>query len=59
MDPNACVSELVGLATGLVTQLDRGVMASEDDVTDLVNMVVNLDAWIVNGGFLPERWNRS
>lgn len=56
MDPNACVSEMVGLANILAKALDNDPIVSMDDIRDLCQMVVNLDDWLCKGGLVPDRW---
>ncbi len=47
MDPNANLAEILQIirAAGL-----------EADHNRLAELIEALDEWIVNGGFLPERW---
>jgi hypothetical protein len=51
MDPNANLKEQLDIARKL---LDDPI--GEDDVDRLAELVVALDEWISNGGFLPKRW---
>jgi hypothetical protein len=56
MDPNTCLLNLRALATEV---LSGKKISDIDAIEEMAEMVTNLDDWIVNGGFLPERWNAS
>jgi len=63
MDPNACLEEMLRLATEIQGQEDEALEDSEHfiDSTDaarLAELVVSLDHWIQNGGFLPDDWRK-
>jgi hypothetical protein len=46
MDPNACLKEMLKLAT----------TADECGFERLAELVLALDGWLKMGGFLPRRW---
>lgn len=52
MDPNATLAELLTLT-------DEAADTGEADVARITELVYALDAWLQNGGFLPQRWQRA
>jgi hypothetical protein len=63
MDPNATLEEMLRLATDIQGQEDNAPEDAENfiDSTDaarLAELVISLDHWIQNGGFLPKDWRR-
>lgn len=53
MDPNANLFRQVTLATRVIAGAD------DFDMTELAELVLNLDNWIRQGGFLPTAWERK
>jgi hypothetical protein len=49
MDPNASLEEMRSLAL-------RSVDSEDDDQARLAELVLAIDGWLSNGGFLPKRW---
>lgn len=63
MDPNATLEEMLRLATDIQGQEDNAPEDAENfiDSTDaarLAELVISLDHWIQNGGFLPKDWRK-
>jgi hypothetical protein len=58
MDPNANLNEQLELAERIAAR--RGIESDDDaaDAARLAELVLALDDWIVQGGFLPGRWPR-
>lgn len=58
MDPDANLEEQLLRASKLVEAIenDRGIRESE--VLRLAELVIALDEWISNGGFLPGKWGK-
>lgn len=54
MDPNETLRRIREL---IQTDIHRDL--SEDESSDLLDLVNHLDKWITNGGFLPTVWNAS
>jgi hypothetical protein len=59
MDPNANLEEQLRLAARIVEDGDSGVGASSLHADRLAELVLALNEWITNGGFLPERWRQK
>lgn len=65
MDPNTCLTELLKYCNSLrgITEAPDPVVAffetegAEVELSELLDRIEALDAWIRNGGFLPEPWN--
>lgn len=53
MDPNATLKDMRELANLIVTGEASDPVAAMDELAELV---LALDGWIVQGGFLPSRW---
>lgn len=58
MDPDANLQEQRQLAERIIADEESGMGAATRDADRLAELVLALDAWIENGGFLPERWRR-
>ena len=62
MDPNAALRDIREMAN-LAMNGDAGLAASPDAVEDLLFRLASafgdLDAWLVNGGFLPDKWREA
>jgi hypothetical protein len=60
MDPNACLEEMLELATKIQEQEDNALEDAEHstDAARLAELVISLDHWIQNGGFLPDDWRK-
>lgn len=56
MDPDENLKEQLKLAKRL---LEPDNPRSEEDVARLAELVVALDEWLKNDGFLPRRWKTS
>lgn len=57
MDPNANLEEQLRIAKRLTKQIDKDHCApSAVDTGRLCDLVITLDRWIREGGFLPKRW---
>lgn len=60
MDPNANLDEQLGLARQLIEDSnDFGGEMTKEDGMRLAELVLALDEWIANGGFLPGRWSKT
>lgn len=61
MDPNEALKNILHLAKKV--QDDDSEFDDAEKLIymagDLADAVVALDAWLVNGGFLPQRWERK
>lgn len=53
MDPNANLKEQLQIANRLLLEGE-----DEDDTYRLAELVLGLDGWIKNGGFLPISWKQ-
>lgn len=53
MDPDACLREARSVAAELLQ-----IEGDDDRAERLAELVTDLDAWIVKGGFLPAAWSR-
>lgn len=51
MDPNQTLRELLHIARKVLSR-----PGTDDDADDLAARVVDLDEWLVKGGFFPARW---
>jgi hypothetical protein len=56
MDPDANLSEQLDLAKVIIDNIDAGTEPDTDDVARLAELVLALNKWLHNGGFLPEAW---
>ena len=56
MEPDANIKEQLELANALLNRMDAEKPVDEDDVSRLCGLVIALDWWIHQGGFLPKRW---
>ena len=61
MDPNANLKEQLALAKQFVEQADQDIVTrsefvSVDDAARLGELVIALNEWLKNGGFLPRDW---
>lgn len=56
MDPNKNLADQRRLAARIILCMDKGVTVDQDAVIALAMLVENLDAWLKNGGFLPDEW---
>lgn len=54
MDPNATRAEALSLARSILANMDSEV--DDADATRLAELVLALDEWIHQGGFLPREW---
>lgn len=52
MDPNATLNELLELANKAVSEDGADSLDGER----MGELIISLDNWIRNGGFLPEPW---
>ncbi len=59
MDPNTNLKEQLDLARLIVYTHDKGYKVPHETSDRLAELVIALDEWISNGGFLPERWKRK
>jgi hypothetical protein len=59
MDPSANIEEQLRIASRLVRQSDEDKPFRQVDVARLAELVIALDEWIVNGGFVPRRWTKG
>lgn len=59
MDPQANLQEQRTLAARIKWQVDNGTTPSEADVDRLAELVIDLDNWIMNHGFLPADWQKA
>ena len=56
MDPDTNVCEQLSLARRIIVQIDSEKPVDKDEANYLAELVLALDEWIRNGGFLPARW---
>jgi hypothetical protein len=59
MDPDTCLQELLTIAKRIhsfIDTCDDDTIDLADLGSDLANHVINLDEWIMKGGFLPARY---
>lgn len=54
MDPEANLEEQLRLSRRI--ENDEG---TPDDATRLAELVLALNGWLSNGGFLPRKWGRA
>jgi hypothetical protein len=60
VDPDANLKEQLELARSMVESIDQGdEEGALDDATRLAELVLALDTWIKNGGFMPAAWARG
>jgi hypothetical protein len=59
MDPNANLQEQLRLAERIVEDGESGMGASTLHADRLAELVLALNEWISNGGFLPEAWRKK
>lgn len=62
MDPNANLKYQLELAERLQDQLDRSTIKRDDfddDIDRLCALVLSLNTWIADGGFLPTTWQKN
>jgi len=59
MDPDANLEEQLELAAEAIESIENGAEVHVDDVERLAELVLALDGWITNGGFLPKRWRKE
>jgi hypothetical protein len=61
MDPNTCLATIRSLAARIISY-DISVPFDTDEyeekTMELAEHMQALDAWITNGGFLPQDWNK-
>lgn len=53
MDPNETLKRIRTVAYRVAST------RHDSDAVDLANMFLDLDAWILNDGFLPDSWLRK
>jgi hypothetical protein len=59
MDPNANLKEQLELAKNILEYPAQSDMDTiNGDAERLAELVLALDEWISNGGFLPKRWQK-
>lgn len=56
MDPSENLAEQIYLATEIQSCINRGAPIDEHDVARLAELVIELDEWLLKGGFLPRAW---
>lgn len=57
MDPNTLLNDILELAA-LIANGDEEILANPVDAADsLANQILNLNTWLLAGGFLPEAWS--
>ena len=59
MDPNANREEQLRIIRNLIWQHENGIPVDRDDILRLAELIIDLDNWIANGGFLPQAWSRA
>lgn len=59
MDPNANLEEQLDLAKKIIVASDRGSFLGVYSAERLAELVIALDEWIKNGGFIPRRWRKN
>ncbi len=59
MDPDANLEEQRRLAQRIIADEESGMGSATLDADRLAELVIALDEWITNGGFLPEAWRRK
>ena len=58
MDPNANIEEQLRLASRIVWQQENEGVSSDADAYRLADLVIALNEWIREGGFMPVKWAR-
>lgn len=59
MDPDASLKEQLGLAEAILRDGECGTYKPDaHDVARLAELVLALDEWLSNAGFLPARWGQ-
>ena len=58
MDPIACLDEIRRLVHEINTARDLDLPVDESDAYALAEHIEALDEWILNGGALPDAWQR-
>jgi hypothetical protein len=56
VDPTANLKAQLKLANRILRAVDSNNEIDTYDCSELAELVLALDEWIVGGGFLPERW---
>lgn len=61
MDPNALLVDLLTMARATLSTDDAEANNRDDEYTsehevEMAQAIVDLDEWIMKGGFLPRRW---
>lgn len=58
MDPNANLAEQLQLAADILKQCDNATDATgvTQDAERLAELVLALNEWLTNGGFIPQTW---
>lgn len=60
MDPNETLVLLLARAGGMANGLyNEGSHEHSQCADDMAELVLALDGWLANGGFLPRRWKRT
>jgi hypothetical protein len=52
MDPNELLKDLIKQAKFVL----KNENTHDDQIIAMAERVVNLDNWLKNGGFIPDRW---
>lgn len=60
MDPNANLEEQLRIAARIVAASERGDFGrrEEADAERLADLVLALNDWLQNGGFMPRNWSK-
>ena len=56
MDPDANLADQLWTARNMLENDSESI--DTGDAVTLAELVIALDEWITNGGFIPERWNK-
>lgn len=59
MDPTEALSKIRACMVNLRDIIDEDFDVRNDEVTELLDRVEELDEWICKGGFLPGDWQPS
>lgn len=58
MDPNVCLERIRALVRQGVMVTDQGIFMEPNELDELLQAIMDLDGWLVHGGFLPTEWQR-
>jgi hypothetical protein len=59
MDPNENLKEQLETADRIIQAVSEERFVHEGEAETLAELVLALDEWLKNGGFLPEEWRKG